>query len=349
MKHKTRIFTAALLLSALTLPLHAQTALEQVSFLAPGIEFSAPQPALKNAEEPGLTPEQARAKLALFNYQKSDVLAVKRGAPSVHKSYSLEKIELRLNDPLRQIGEYTQRYQYYRTAQPGPRPTVLVFSPFSGAKTIDAWAALHFAKKGYNAVVIVPAQSLADKTRPLDQTDDLLIRETISARICIDLLETFPEVDSSKIYATGISMGGIRTTLAFGVEPRIKKAAEVVGGGDLPGVIADTHFSLLRKTRDARMKIEGIATLAEFRTYMKKVMTVDPMDFGSLRNPEDLMVMMGRGDTYVRDAYQKKLYNAFSRPLEGRFPVLKTTGQGHIITAVNATTHVELLKQFFER
>ena len=49
-------------------------------------------------------------------------------------------------------------------------------------------------------------------------------------------------------------------------------------------------------------------------------MTVDPLDFGSLRNPEDLLMVIGEGDRFVPEAYQEKLYAAFSRPLEGRYP-----------------------------
>ena len=276
------------------------------------------------------------------------MLAVKRTVPKGHKNYSVEEIDVRLNDPLRQRGEYTQQYLYYRTTQAGPRPTVIIFPPFSGTKTIDAWTAVLFAKRGYNAVVVIPAESLTDDTRPLDRTDDLLIRESIAGRIAIDLLETLPEANAARIYATGISMGGIRTALFFGIEPRVKQASEIVGGGDLAGIIADTDFSMLKKVRDARMKIEGILGIPEFRTYMKKVMTVDPVDFGSLRNPEDLLMTLGKGDVFVPDVYQKKLYDAFSRPQEGRYPAVVQSGWGHLLTAAAIEKQVERSYAFFE-
>jgi dienelactone hydrolase len=347
MNQTKALFTAVILLSILHLPLRAQPALEQVKALVPETEIAIPLPEAAAPVPAGLSPEEVAKKLRLFDYQKTDVISVKRNVPAEHNGYSTEIIELLVNDPLRQLGEYKQQYRFYKTIQAGPRPTVLVYTPFSGAKTLDAWTAVHFAKKGYNAVVIMPSESLTDKTRPIDKTDDLLIRESIAARMCIDLIETFPEVNKKRVYATGISMGGIRTVLAFGVEPRIKKAAEVVGGGDIPGIIADTHFVMLTKTRNARMKIEGIANLADFRAYMEKVMTVDPLDFASLRNPEDLMVVMGKGDRFVPDVYQKKLYDAFSRPQEGRYPVLLRSGTGHIVTAFEIGKYVDKFAEFF--
>ncbi len=332
---------------ALCLPLRAETALEQFNSLGLETGSVAPQPSVEKVWEP-ISPEAALNKLALFNYQKTDVISVKRSVPVVHKQYSIEKIQLLINDPLRQLGEFTQTYMLYRTMQPGPRPTVLVFPPFI-PQVIDDWSATRFAKKGYNAVIVVPCESLTDKTRPLDKVDDLLIRNVITGRMCIDLLETLPEVDKDKIYAYGISMGGIRTTLSFGVEPRIKKAAEIVGGGDIPGIIADTRFDLLEGLRDARMEIEGIANVADFRAYMEKVMTIDPLDFAVLRQPEDIFLVLGHGDRFVPDAYQKKLYEVFSRPEEGRYPAVIRASTGHIVTALKFKRYIDRFIEFFER
>lgn len=335
-------------LSFINLPAAAQSPLLQAGALARGVVPAAPAPAGITAERGALPREAALERRKLFNYRAADILAVKRNKPDQRKKYSVETIDVLLNDPLGSRGEYLQRYFYYRTVQPGPRPTVVVFTPFSGTKTIDAWTAVAFAKRGYNAIIVVPTESLTDVSRPIDRTDDLLIRETIAGRIAIDLLETFPEADAARVYATGISMGGIRTALFFGVEPRVKKASEIVGGGDLAGVITDTRFTMLKKVRDARMEIEGLPTLEQFRAYMQSVMTVDPLDFGSLREPEDLLMLMGEGDVFVPDAYQKKLFNAFSRPAEGRCPAVVYSGKGHLLSAADIGEQVRISADFFE-
>ncbi|MDD2805584.1 MAG: hypothetical protein PHV33_08520 [Elusimicrobiales bacterium] len=345
---KFTLLSVLIPLSLPALPAASQTPYQQVLELAPASDFSIPQPAVTAAPPAQPAREAAQEKLRLFDYRKDDVLSVKRNTPKVHKKYSVESIDLLLNDPLRQKGEYSQEYFYYRTTQPGPRPTVVIYTPFSGTKTIDAWTAVKFAQRGYNAIIVVPTESLTDQARPLDRTDDLLIRECIAGRMAIDLLETLPEVNKDRIYATGISMGGIRTALFFGVEPRVKRASEIVGGGDLPGIIADTQFSMLKKVRDARMQIEGLPTIEDFRTYMHRVMAVDPLDFGGLREPEDLLMFLGNGDVFVPDAYQKKLYDAFSRPQEGRYPAVVRSAKGHLITAAAIEKQVAASFDFFE-
>ena len=347
MTKATKCFIAAFSVSVSALPLYAQNALEQFEELKTGTEAAVPPPALPAAalDEPALSPEEAMKKLPLFDYSGTDVVSVTRSVAEVHKGYSVEKIELLISDPLRQLGEFKREFIYYRTTRPGPRPTTLIFPPFVPQK-IDDWSAAHFTKKGFNAIIIAPSESLTDTTRPLDKVDDMLIRGVIVARMCVDLLETFPEVDKEKIYAYGISMGGIRTSISFGVEKRIKKAVEIVGGGDLPGIIADTRFKKLKGLRDARMQAEGLATVEDFRAYMKKTMTVDPMDFAGLRNPEDIFMVLGNGDRLVPDAYQKKLYSAFSRPKEGRYPLAKRSILGHYPTAVKFMRYIDLFVDF---
>lgn len=346
---KLKCFVASVfLLPLLNAAVRAETPLEQLQDLGLESEISLPQPASGAIEEERGSAEEAVKKLPLFNYQKTDVLSVVRSTPVAHRKHSVEEITLVINDPLRQLGEFKQELIYYRTSQPGPRPTVLVFPPFCPQK-IDDMSATYFTKKGYNAVIIAPSESLLDTTRPFDKVDDMLIRGVIAARMSIDLLETFPEVDKEKIYAYGISMGGIRTSLTFGVEPRVKKALEIVGGGDLPDIIADTHFKLLNGLRDTRMGIEGITSVEEFRAYMKKVTVVDPLDFAVLRNPEDIFLVLGHGDRIVPDIYQKKLYMAFSKPQEGRYPYVKRSIVGHYPTAAKFMRYINLFVDFAER
>jgi hypothetical protein len=163
----------------------------------------------------------------------------------------------------------------------------------------------------------------------------------------LDLLETFPETDKNGFFAYGMSMGGIRSALAFGVEPRIKRAGVIIGGGDIPGMIADTRYTTLSNTRDARMLAERIPDLESFRVRLKNVMSMDPLDFACLREPEDFMQVLSTRDNYVNDVYQKMLYDAFSKPQEGRFPSAIHSRAGHFVTGAKFLRYVNRLADFF--
>ena len=160
----------------------------------------------------------------------------------------------------------------------------------------------------------------------------MLIRYTIAARMGIDMLEGFPETDPDRFFAYGMSMGGIRSSIFFGVEPRIKRAGVIAGGGDIPGMISDTDYDALQEARDARMAAENIPDLASVRAHLDKALTVDPLDFACLRDPEDITFVISSNDQYVRNKFQEKLFTAFSRPREGRFPGAIYSRTGHLTT-----------------
>ncbi len=354
MTKATRLVFAAFLLPFLTFPVHSQTALEQLAVISPAADFSIPAvnaayaTPLRAPYGPFTPAAVAREKLAYFDYDKADALSFIRIPEKAHKDYYTETIDLRVADSSAPGGSYTQQYFYYRTYLPGPRPTVLVPMHFMGSKSVSDWASAYFARNGYNAILIIPQGSLTDEGRPLIKLNDLLRQEVVAGRMCVDLLERFPEVDKEKLYAFGISMGGIRAALLFGVEHRIKKAGEIAGGGDLPGIVADTQFNALEKVRDARMKAEGLATIEDFRTYLAGVMKFDPLDFASLRRPEDIFLVIGESDNFVPTPNQEKLYQAYSRPAEGRYPRAVRTGQGHILTSFAFKKHIDSFLEFFE-
>lgn len=288
----------------------------------------------------------ARAKQALFGYRGSDVVAVRRVLLQSGTRIAAERITLEIDDPLRRIGRFEQTFLYHRHRGAGARPTVLVF-PLFGTTLIDGLAVRRFCRAGFNALLVLPAESLTEPGRPLAQLGEVLVRYAIVARIAVDMLEGFPETDRGRIFAYGTSMGGIRTALVFGVEPRIRRAGVVVAGGDLPGIIADTRYRVLEQARDHRMAVEGIADLRDLRAYLDGVLEVDPLDVACLREPEDVMLVVSSGDRYIRDIYQEKLCRAFARPAEGRYPAVIRSRVGHLATGARFGRHVDRLAAFF--
>jgi hypothetical protein len=258
-----------------------------------------------------------------------------------------EEITMVIDDPLREIGRFEQPYLYYRYADSTPRPTVLIFPLFGDDIWVDKLAAKHFWRKGFNTLIVISQETLGDHSRPLSRLNNVLTRYTIVARMSIDMMEGFPETDPARIFGYGMSMGGIRTAWAFGVDPRIRKVGIVAAGGDVAGMITDTDYDTLADTRDARMIAENLPDRASFRAYLNEALTTDPTDFACLRHPEDVIMVMSSNDNYVRNVYQEKLYDAFSRPGEGRYPGLIRSPIGHMQTGALFHIYVNRLAEFF--
>ena len=92
-------------------------------------------------------------------------------------------------------------------------------------------------------------------------------------RRTIDLLASRPEVDPKKIGITGISLGGIVSGTAAGMEPRINRAMLILAGGDLLTTLheaeetRDQAITYLQQ-REAELTNQLTQTEAELRAAM---------------------------------------------------------------------------------
>jgi hypothetical protein len=306
---------------------------------------SAPEEAIKS--KPTVGPRVSRAKIRDFNYRKSDMVSLRRDKRSTVGKIIIEDLTMVINDPLLRSDTFEQKFVYYRRPSAEPRPTVLVSTLFSEDVLVDKLAARYFCRKGFNALLVIPSENLSDHDRPLKQSNEVMIRQTIVGRMGIDMLEKFAENDPNRIFAYGVSMGGIRTALLFGVEPRIKRVGVIACGGDIPGIVSDTDYGTLRKIMDARMAAENIPDRIALRAYLDQVITADPLNFAHLKAPEDITLVVSSNDDYIRSEFQQKLRNAFSRPQENRFPSVIYSKVGHISTGVQYIRWVNHFAKFF--
>ena len=291
--------------------------------------------------------QAALRKRERFGYRRADALAVERRVTRARAGMVVEDVRMAVRDPLGRLGRFEQRFIHYRWAGGGARPTVVVCPLFGDGMLFDKLVARRFCRRGFNALVVLPAEQPGDVSRPLAELDDMFIRYTIMVRMGIDMLEGWPTTDRERIYGFGISMGAIRAALAFGVEPRIRKVGLLAGGGDIPAIIADTAYGTLRAARAARMAAEAIPDLAGLRARVEDELDIDPLDFACLRDPEDVFMVIVSADSYVRAVHQHQLRRAFARPGEGRFPVVVESRAGHIVTACRFGHYVDRMAGFF--
>ncbi|PYF72392.1 alpha/beta hydrolase family protein [Pedobacter nutrimenti] len=118
-----------------------------------------------------------------------------------------------------------------------------------GGTAFKQWAIL-WAKKGYAAIAMDLRGNDADKkhieggfeepdgktpyfTIPSDLRDSWMYQAVADVILAHNLIRSFPEVDSNRTALTGISWGGIITTLLAGLDDRFKAAVPVYGCGYL--------------------------------------------------------------------------------------------------------------------
>ena len=138
-----------------------------------------------------------------------------------------------------------------------------------------------------------------------------VIQTIIDLRRAVDFLETRPEIDRDRIGYAGGSMGGILGSLFVSVEPRIKAAVIVVGGGNLPLMIKTSRHYATPAIR-ARLKELGIS----YEQLGEILAPIDPINFIHLVSPRPIQFHCGKYDDIVPAETQRQLAEKAGEPKE---------------------------------
>ena len=179
-------------------------------------------------------------------------------------------------------------YYYKPTRLSGkPAPAVLCLHILGGNGDITKLIASYFAGRGMPA--LMPLMPLfLERVPAIGRSRALaapgggrLLGEVFNQipgdiRKSIDLLASFPEVDSSRINLVGTSWGGILAVSAAGSDPRIDKAAFLLAGGDLQSIMN-------RNTKESRPIANAIKSASPAdREYIDRAIAgIEPMNYAS--------------------------------------------------------------------
>ena len=289
-----------------------------------------------------IPPEEMKDKLSLFEYNPNTRLTkFKR----IHKNMWMKIYSGKLLGTNPADGRNLNIPFYYLRPKriSGKRPLMIVFPPIFGANPIDWDLAIHFVLKKYNVIMALMPEDISDPNRPVSDINDFLVRTTISSRMLIDLASSWKHVDSSKIGAIGISLGGIRASLLLGVDLRLDAAVTFVAGGNFPEIVTNSQQKIMKNWRETRMEIEGIPTNKDFLEKISEVMEIDPIYFASRRNRKDIFMIVGKKDNKVPTINQYELWKSFREPKAKFLPA------GHVQTALTWKYFLPAITRYFKK
>ena len=163
-------------------------------------------------------------------------------------------------------------------------------------------------------------------------------------RKTIDVLVSFPEVDSSRVHLVGTSMGGILGFSAVGRDPRIDKAAFLLAGGDLTSIIARDRKETLPIAAAIR------AASPTDREYINRAIAgLEPMNYVSALAPRaragKIRMINAAEDEVVPPENSRRLAGALGLVCDRNFIVLP--GLGHYSAIAALPGLLENLAEFF--
>jgi hypothetical protein len=143
----------------------------------------------------------------------------------------------------------------------------------------------------------------ADPTRAIQP-----IRQTVmDIRRAKSILASRREIDPSRIGITGVSLGGIMTSIAAGVDGHFWRVCPILAGGDLPDMIFHA-----RETR--KVKETLLAKGFDEQKLAPLMASVEPLHFADRIDPAGCLMINAAQDEVIPKPCTVALWQAIARP-----------------------------------
>lgn len=206
-----------------------------------------------------------------------------------------------------------------RNTHNGPRPLIVLMPPIEGLDILSKDTANYLARRGFHVIVAMVNDHIGNLERPISDIDGFLIRTTVSVRMLLDFAHERKDIiDTNSIGAYGVSLGGIRASLAYGVDDRIKAAWTAVAGGGIAKILTESSQSIVREYREERIYREFLYDDEDFYREIKRLNKIDPLTYAHRRSRDDIYMITAQYDRAVPTATQNKLWREFDSPERSR-------------------------------
>lgn len=197
----------------------------------------------------------------------------------------------------------------------GPTPAVVVFDIMQGNEVVSRGQALWLAMHGISAISLrmpyygprrppgAPKMISPDVQRSVAN----VTQAVLDARRAIAFLAARPDVDPNRIGVIGTSLGSFVAGLVAAADPKVSRAALLLGGGDLVNAFYDHP-----KARPYTVAFEFVGGR---RADLKKLIDpIDPITYAEQLKTKKLLLIAASRDDVVPPKAMTALWKATGEP-----------------------------------
>jgi hypothetical protein len=221
----------------------------------------------------------------------------------------------------------TVAFEYWRSKSAGdaPAPLVIVTPILGGGKELARNNCRDFARAGLHVVLAWRGTKVLHRDWPVELVEVFLRRAVAARGALIDWGLTRAEVDSTRVAAFGISMGGILTSVFVGADARLHSVVIALAGGDLGGIIEVSTEGRLVRFRE-RKATDMDCTVADVASALRESLISDPLAMARYVDPRKVFLLTTRFDPIVPLGNQERLWEALGQPRRYDIPTGHYTG-----------------------
>lgn len=237
---------------------------------------------------------------------------------------------------------------YYQPEGPGPFPACICLHILGGGFELSEMSANSLARQGIAALTIkmpyyAQRRGVGEQSRRRmisfvpEHTAEGMTQAVLDVRQAAAWLASREEVDVERMGVTGISLGGIMSALSSAAEPRFKKVAIYLGGGNLALGIWENPHPHAKQFRKHWLENGGT-----YESFLKIMKPVDPHTYGHLLQNRDVLMVVAKHDEILPPKSSVALWESI-----GKKPELVWLDSGHITAAMYIFGETRRLTTFF--
>lgn len=232
---------------------------------------------------------------------------------------------------------------FFRTRRgEGPRPVVIVIPILHGRYILEQEVAELLTAEGISCAVLLRDRPALDEKDGGRELELRALIATAQARRAVDWLSAREDVQSERIGALGMSLGGIRLACVLAVEPRIACAVVGLAGADIPEILAESNESLVSRWRWRRLFALDLDR-GRFLDDLRAQIRTDPLYLAPYIDARRVLMFATTRDDTVPTRNQELLYRLMGRPECHFVPA------GHYGSIRFAQEARELVRDFFRQ
>ena len=273
-------------------------------------------------------PQHFRLAAATFSYELEQV----RETPN----YTVSRVRFPSPIVTADIANNTVHAEYFQPKTAGKRPAVVVLHILGADFALSRYYAARLADRGVAALFVkLPyygeRRGVDGEKRFLSADIDRSVASmgqgVCDVRRAAAWLAGRPEVDAGRLGVTGISLGGIVSSIAASVDPTLNRAALLLAGGGLGEVLWEMPEA-------AKYRLLWVASGRTKADLIALTSPLDPLTYAEGLRGKRVIMMAGRVDEVIPAKAAEALWEKAGRPTIRWFECGHYSAAGYLLPAI---------------
>ena len=273
-------------------------------------------------------PQHFRLAAATFPYELEQV----RETPN----YTVSRVRFPSPIVTADIANNTVHAEYFQPKAAGKRPAVVVLHILGADFALSRYYAARLADRGVAALFVkLPyygeRRGVDGEKRFLSADIDRSVASmgqgVCDVRRAAAWLAGRPEVDAGRLGVTGISLGGIVSSIAASVDPTLNRAALLLAGGGLGEVLWEMPEA-------AKYRLLWVASGRTKADLIALTSPLDPLTYAEGLRGKRVIMMAGRVDEVIPAKAAEALWEKAGRPTIRWFECGHYSAAGYLLPAI---------------